>query len=232
MIVALMQPYLFPYIGYFQLMHAVDLFVFYDDVQYMKGGWINRNLIEVDNNASWLTLPVHQGRLSLRINERQYILGKNAGTIRNKIRSAYGKCEAFEEVYADLCESLEFQRANVAEFNANSLTNLSRKLGSKCQFARSSEFGGPPELKGENRVIELCRRVGATQYVNPIGGTCLYNPEHFHAQGIALSFLQTKIPLTSLRTGPTHLSIIHTLMKHGFKQARTLMGSYQISVAI
>jgi WbqC-like protein family len=74
MIVSIMQPYFFPYIGYFQLAACSDIFVFHDDVQYIKGGWVNRNRILRDGQPRWLTLPVRKGASRLTIQQRQYQL--------------------------------------------------------------------------------------------------------------------------------------------------------------
>ncbi len=75
MIVSIMQPYLFPYIGYFQLMASADIFVFHDDVQYIKGGWVNRNRILSSGEPCWVTLPVAARAHRLNINQRGYVPG-------------------------------------------------------------------------------------------------------------------------------------------------------------
>ena len=94
---AIMQPYFFPYIGYFQLMHAVDVFVIYDDVQYMKGGWINRNLIRSGGTAKWLTLPVCRDHLELRINQRQYRPGtEDVHAAKRRLRESYQRQPAYD----------------------------------------------------------------------------------------------------------------------------------------
>jgi hypothetical protein len=154
-----MQPYLFPYIGYFQLMKAVDVFVFHDDVQYIKAGWVNRNRILLNGEASWLTLPVRKGASSLAINQRHYVLDADAvDSIEKRLRGCYSKAPEYTEAYPFLSELLAYPNSNVAAFNSSLLTALARKLGILCTFARASDFDVPVGSKGQDKVIELCRR--------------------------------------------------------------------------
>jgi len=214
MIIAIMQPYFFPYIGYFQLMHAVDVFVFYDDVQFIKNGWINRNRILVGDRPSWLTLPVKRdGHHTDRINQRRYALDEGVESVRAKLRSSYSHACGFEETYTFVDSVLHFPSANVALFNVNLLRCTARSLGLDCRFATSSEVAGSEGLHGEARVIKLCRTLGAHQYINAIGGLGLYDPQHFAEAGLGLSFLRTSVPPQPLRDGPAHLSILDGMFR-------------------
>lgn len=223
-----MQPYFFPYIGYFQLMQAVDLFVFYDDAQYMKGGWINRNRILLGNETSWITLPVKHDSVSLSINQRSYLLTEGIELTKRKLRAAYATVPAFAEVFPFLCELLDFQDENVATFNANLLCVLARKLGIRCDFAMSSQIQKTTGLHGEAKVIDLCQRIGADGYVNAIGGVQLYDPHHFDAAETRLSFLRTKVVPQEFDSGAQYLSIVHELMCHGTAGVADLLGSYEL----
>ena len=93
MIAAVMQPYLLPYIGYFQLIAAADVFVVYDDVQYMRGGWINRNRILLNGAPHWLTLPVaHSGEVRTQIRDTRYQLSQAAlRKLSGQLDAAYRK---------------------------------------------------------------------------------------------------------------------------------------------
>ena len=226
MIVAVMQPYFFPYIGYFQLMNAVNVFVIYDDAQYMKGGWINRNRILVNGAPGWLTLPVKRASLSLPINLRQYLLeGDNVRKIKEQLRASYASAPAFGEVFSMVCELLNFKDSNVAAFNANLLTLLAKRLGIASRVVLSSELEKAPGLKGQDKVIDICKRLGATCYANPIGGLALYDPLAFMQSGIALTFLRAR-PTSYLQAGQPHvpfLSIIDVLMFNSREQAIKLL---------
>jgi hypothetical protein len=228
-IVALMQPYFFPYIGYIQLMHAVDLFIVYDDVQYMKGGWINRNLIRIDGGPAWLTLPVHRDSLLLPINERRYVLdGGTRDSVRQRLRLSYGSAAHYDGVAPIIDGLLSFDDDNIARFNTNLLTELARALGLRCRIALSSAIAKPAGLKGEARVVDLCQRTGAMRYINPIGGMSLYNPAHFDETGIELKFLRTLVSPVQLDHEASHLSIIDTLMHHGVEGTKSLLTSCQL----
>ena len=227
MIVAVMQPYFFPYIGYFQLMHAADVFVFHDDVQYIKGGWINRNRILMNNRVGWLTMPVKGAGNYLPINQRYFVIEPDTiDKMKRRLAAAYAKSSAFNRVARTIFDLLEFPDANIATFNCNVLIAIARGLGIKCRFVRSSELDEFPDLKGQDRVIGLCSRFGADRYINPIGGTALYDPAAFADAGIELSFLQTAAPLTLTESGPQHLSVVDGLMRNGFDGQSHLLAKY------
>lgn len=228
MIAAIMQPYFFPYIGYFQLMKAVDVFMFLDDVQYIDRGWVNRNRIRVNEAPAWLSFPVNKASQKLPINERHYLLGAEVARAEQRLRSSYVKAAAYSEAAPVIYGLLEFPDANVAKFNANLLTELAGKLGIDCEFVSSSTVGNPQGLRAEDRIIDLCLRIGATQYVNPIGGISLYQPQSFAESGLRLSFQRTVTEPTHLTGGPAHLSMIDILMHSGFKGSRAQMTQYEL----
>lgn len=228
MIAAIMQPYFFPYIGYVQLMRAVDVFVLYDDAQYMKGGWINRNRIAVDGRPGWLTLPVRRDSIALPINRRDYGLGEPVETVKRQLAAAYRRAPAYREASRTIDALLDCLDANVAGYNANLLQGVARDLGIGCAIVASSSLGGDGGLRGEDRVIDLCRRVGATRYVNAIGGTGLYDADRFARDGLALAFLRTRAPPEELKDGPAQLSIVHWLMAHGLQATRTAMDAFDV----
>lgn len=232
MIAAVMQPYFFPYIGYFQLMYAVNVFVFYDDVQYIDRGWVNRNRIRIHDKHAWLTLPVQKAARAAAINERHYLVEKpELRRVERTLAMSYGRAACFHEIMPFLMELLHFPDNNVASFNANLLTRLARKLGIECRFKVSSQLGLPDGLKGQERVIALCRALGADRYLNPIGGAHLYRAEDFAASGIELSFLQTLIPASGLSEDATHLSVIDGLMREGFSAVSAQLPNYRLARA-
>jgi len=229
MIVAIMQPYFFPYIGYFQLMKAADMFVLYDDVQYVKRGWINRNKIALNGRAAWLTLPVLRDEVTTAINQRYYCPDSNGlEQVRNRIDAAYGKNAAYMTIAPLVFGLIAHHDANVARYNANLLIELGRLFKTDCTFAFSSQIEKPDGLKGEAKVIELCRALGATHYINPIGGLELYDPASFHKAGLELSFLKTRVPPISLPDGAQHLSIIDSLMRYGLDQCIAQTSQYAV----
>jgi hypothetical protein len=230
-IAAIMQPYFFPYIGYFQLMNAVDVFVFYDDAQYMKGGWINRNRILVNGEPAWLTLPIRSASIKLSISQRHYLFASDAAdTIKRRLRTCYEKAPAFDAIYPFLCELLDYEDSNIAAFNSNLLTALAGKLGIACTFLSSSSINKRTDIKGQDRVIDICRRIGADRYINPIGGVMLYDNAAFSEEGIQLRFLQTNpsvYPQFGAAPQP-FLSIIDVLMFNSIERTRTMLDDYHL----
>jgi hypothetical protein len=222
-----MQPYFFPYIGYFQLMRAVDVFVFHDDAQYIKGGWVNRNRIRTGDRSDWLSLPVAKGSNFLPINERHYSLGGDSiPKMKRRLSANYAKSPAYREILPVIFDLLDFADSNVAHFNIHLLTALARKLDIPCRFVNSSDMPSGKGLKGQSKVIALCKALDAHLYINPIGGTALYEASTFAESGLALEFLRTRVPTAS--SGPEHpyLSIIDELMQSGIERCRTLLDYY------
>ena len=227
MIVAVMQPYFFPYIGYFQLMHAVDTFVFFDDVQYIDRGWVNRNRIPLGGKATWLSMPVIHADRGLAINARRYLLDPGAKSIIQKLEAAYPRNKEQAEAGL-LAELIGFKDANVAKFNANLLKRIAESLGIDCKFLSSSEILGQCDLRGEDRILEICKRLGANDYINPIGGMALYDQRRFEAAGVELMFINTKSQPTVEPTGSIHYSIINTLIQIGLNETSSMLDEYEI----
>lgn len=191
--VAIMQPYFFPYIGYFQLIAASDMFVLHDDVQYIKGGWVNRNRILLNGEDRMITLPAQKGAYDLPINARSYVPDSQPyKDIVNLIKQAYSKAPFFQQVFPLLDELLMFEDRNVARFNENLIRRIADYLGIKSKIIVSSDMKKDNSLAGEPRVLEICKRLGATDYTNPLGGTELYHQKAFQKQGISLRFLEAQ----------------------------------------
>jgi hypothetical protein len=213
--VSIMQPYLFPYIGYFQLIFCADVFVILDDVQYIKRGWINRNRILLNGREFLVTLPVVRAPQNHRINERRYDLSKrNIDRLLNRIAAGYQKAPHFSSIFPVLTEILTYSESNVALFNEHSIHQITKLLNISAQIRRSSEFLIKTDVAGSSRVLNLCQLLGADEYVNPIGGQALYSSEEFAEAGIDLKFLETEMPRYR-QFSPmfaSNLSIIDVLM--------------------
>lgn len=223
----IMQPYFFPYIGYFQLANAVDEFVVYDRIEYTKKGWINRNRILVDGRDMYLTLPLRKDSDHLDIDQRSLADTWTSDRIKslNRIRSAYRKAPYFDDTYSLIEECFLFENTNLYEFITNSLTKLFLKLEIKSRLRRSSEIEDLVTEKGEQRVIGICRSVGATNYINPVGGVEMYSRERFKDSGIELFFLKTNnIEYRQFDNDfVPNLSIIDVLMFNSPERVRELL---------
>ena len=168
-----------------------DVFVLYDNVQYVDQRWINRNRILLDNTAHWLTFPVLRASHLLPINARQYVAdARTRRKLLATIHHAYRRSPQFRETFP-LIESLfAFADRNVARFNENVLRTLAHLVGLQCKLVSSSSIDVESTLLQQARVIEICRRLGATHYLNSLGGVDLYSAADFDRAGLRLSFIQ------------------------------------------
>jgi len=209
--VAVMQPYFFPYLGYIQLMKAVDRFVFLDDVNYINRGWINRNRINRDGAPAWVTMPLVKASQNRRINEidiqpRESWLPK----MRNALGHAYGESSYKEQGLAVFDECMAPPDINLAGFLKASLQSLSQTLSIETEFLSASDFP-PGELRGQERILDLCKTLGATTYINPPGGRELYDEAAFNSRDIELQFLQPDLTPEGIRCSTPEGAVLSIL---------------------
>ena len=191
--VGLMQPYLFPYLGYFQLINAVDIFVIADDVQYIRHGWINRNKIRLMDKPYMFTFSVKKDSQKQNINKRFYsdeFFDSAKEDLLGKIFHSYRKAPYFSEIYELLSAIFNYSSLNIAEFNTYSLKNICNYLGINSNFLISSSLKKNSGLKSQDFVIEINRVLGSDCYINAIGGTELYSRSAFEKYKISLKFIQ------------------------------------------
>ncbi len=193
--VAIMQPYLFPYIGYFQLINAVDTFVFYDDVNYIKKGWINRNRILSNNNEDYLfTVPLIEASQNKMINEIDVFTSEKwkIKFLKN-IKVTYFKAPYFDSAFELITRVLNEKYKTISDLAILSIIQVSKELELSTSFRKSSiDFFQTKELKGVERLLEICKIINAEVYINPIGGQELYDKEQFLNNGVDFFFLKSK----------------------------------------
>ena len=211
----IMQPYFLPYIGYWQLLNAVDRYVIYDDVNFIKGGWINRNRILQNGAPAYINVPMIGASSFKRINEIQVnrdprVMGKLLKTVEQN----YRKAPSFESVMPLMERICRFEGDNLAEFLANSIRVVCDYLGITTTLVMSSQIEIDISLRAQDKVIDICRRQGATEYFNAIGGQTLYDQMSFARFGIRLQFLKTAAVTYSQGKGAfvPNLSILDVLM--------------------
>lgn len=226
----IMQPYLFPYLGYAQLMRVADLFVIYDDAQFMKGGWINRNRILGSGGPQFVTLNLQGASANKAINEVG--IGTNLPKLRKTIEQTYAKAPHASEGMAYIDECFSFEGPNLAQFIGNSLTLLARKLELPTEFRWSSELNRNTSLTAQDAVLDMCRLLGATHYINAEGGKELYAQAAFETENMRLSFLHhqvTEYPQARNKGAfEPRLSIIDALMNIGFDGVREKLDDYSL----
>lgn len=189
--IGIMQPYFIPYIGYWQLLNAVDKYVIYDDVNYIKGGWINRNKILVNKTPQYFNIPMLGASPNKLINEvgvnhDQNVIKKNLRIIE----AAYGKAPYFAEIFPLVEAMLRCGKDDIASYVAASTQIICKYLDIKTELIISSDIKKDNNLKGQEKVLEICRILNATDYYNAIGGRELYSFEEFEKRGIKLHFLK------------------------------------------
>ena len=214
--VAIMQPYFFPYIGYFQLINAVDIFVIYDSIEFSKKGWINRNRILVNDKDYFLTLPLKKDSDFLNVNQRFLSDDWNLDKLKllNKIKEAYRKAPFYSDVITIFEDVLNYDNKNLFSFIKNSLIKVLDYLEVNTKIIQSSEIDFDNTLKSQDKVIAICNALNAKSYINPIGGLELYDKEVFKTKGIELQFLKAN-PITYQQYGNQFvmfLSIIDVMM--------------------
>jgi len=191
---AIMQPYFLPYIGYFQLLNAVDEFVVYDNIEFTKRGWIQRNRILVNGSDSMFSLPLKKASDYLDICERQLAdsFGLERSKILRRIESAYRRAPFFISAMPVIERCFNYESANLFEFIHNSLLVVCEYLGITTRITISSGLASNHSLKGQDKVISLCQELSAHHYINAINGRGLYRKEAFAEKGIQLSFIKSE----------------------------------------
>lgn len=222
-----MQPYLFPYLSYFQLIRAVDEFVVYDDVNFIKGGWINRNFIITNADKQLITLPLRGASPNKWINQVE-VGGQHK--ILQSLRHSYSKAPYFDAVYPMLEDILTQQERNLARFLDYQLRRICGYLGLSPQWEISSSVNKNHALRGPEKILAICEELGAKHYINMPGGKDLYNAEAFAAQDLKLSFIQSRaVSYRQFGKGfIPNLSIIDVMMFNDQEQCTELLKEYDL----
>jgi len=225
---AIMQPYFFPYIGYFQLINAVDSFVFYDDVNYINRGWINRNYILGNEKNILLTLQLFGASQNLLIN--QLNIGTNAQKILSTISHTYKRAPEFSNVYPLLEDIFTQDENNLANFLMISIIKIAKYLNITKNWYVSSEITKDNSLKGQSKIIQICQLLNAQDYINPTNGRSLYDFHIFKAKGLNLSFINPYF-ITYNQYGKSFvpgLSIIDVMMFNSQTECNKLLKAYDV----
>ncbi len=229
-----MQPYLFPYIGYFQLINSVDEFVLYDDVSFIKQGWINRNNILLNGARHLFTIPV-QGISSHSPINQTMISDKPVNwqaKLLGTLAQAYKKAPFFKDVFPIVEAVLgDCSGKNIATVSAKSLSAVMQYLSIETNLITSSAVFENEHLKNEGRVIDICLKQEADEYFNAIGGSELYSRDHFLTNGIKLHFIKSRpVSYTQFKDEfVAGLSIIDVLMFNNVGEIANMLNEYELA---
>jgi hypothetical protein len=229
---AIMQPYFFPYIGYFQLINAVDEFVIYDNIEFTKKGWINRNRILVNGKDEFISLPLKKDSDFLKVNERFLADSWEVERIKmlNRIKESYRKSPYFKDTYKVLEECIMFEDRNLFNFIMHTLKTILKFLNINTKIVISSTISIDHQLRSDDKVIKICKERGANYYFNPIGGLDLYSNEKFKKNNLDLQFIKSK-NLTYNQFSNDFipwLSIIDVMMFNSIIEIKNFMQKYEL----
>lgn len=234
--IGIMQPYFLPYIGYWQLIRCVDKYVIYDDVNFIKGGWINRNRYLYQGEAKIFNIIMKEASSFKKINEIELMPSKEKYNPMEKLLStftmAYKKAPFYREAYAVLEEIVRFETNNLSRFIENSIREICRYLEIDTELILSSEIEKNDELKKEERVMEICRRLGGDTYINAIGGKELYRSEDFEKEGLRLNFLRTQEIVYKQFNNEfvPNLSIADVMMFNDKEEIKKMLSDYSLEI--
>ena len=220
MILSANQPYPLPYFPYWQLIHAGDLFLAGDDYTFIKHGWITRNRILVNGQEQFLRLRI-KGMSSFKLIRDTELCPFNADTILRTLEMAYHKAPYFNDGFALAQRVFGCPERNLSLFLMASIREVCAYLGIGTKLGCTSELEGNSLFKREERIYDFCHRLGAEQYINPIGGQALYRFDEFRRQGIRLCFLQSHAQLPPL-------SILDHVMNHSREELHHMLDQYTL----
>lgn len=230
--IAIMQPYFFPYIGYFQLINSVDEFVIYDNIQFSKKGWINRNRILLNEKDEYISIPLKKDSDFLDVNQRHLsdTWKVDRKKMLNKIMESYRKAPQFELAYPLFEKCLMIEETNLFDFIHNSIKETLQYLSITSTMTLSSSIHIDHQLKSEEKVLAICRAQKASTYINPSGGIELYSKERFEHNGIKLQF-QKSNPINYVQYKNEFLpwlSILDVMMFNTKEEINSFLNDYQL----
>ena len=229
--IGIMQPYFFPYIGYWQLINAVDKFVIYDDVNFIMRGYINRNAILINGQAYKFSIPLEKPSQNKLINETKLNFSDSAkNDFLKTTELAYKKAPCYKEVYPVLNKIIYNKETDLTTFIKFAIKTVNQYLGINTEILLSSDIEKDNSLKGQNKIIEICKLLNASQYINPIGGVDLYDKAKFQNENIKLNFLQTKYIIYEQFNNDfvENLSIIDVMMFNTREQIQNMLVKYDL----
>lgn len=230
--IAVMQPYLFPYLGYFQLIAAADVFVLGDDLHYVRSGWVNRNRILQNDAARLISFPLKKDRFQLPINQRQLCdtFSDEAERLIRLLTECYHEAPYFAQVMPLVERLIRFPQQNIALYAEHAIREMCAYLHIVTPIMRSSDLllGNPVDK--QERIIRIAHTFEATTFVTPEGGSVVYDRDHFARNGLLVRFFrmdpveyrQFKQPFVG------NLSIIDVLMFNCVEQVQQMLTRYQL----
>lgn len=231
--IAIMQPYIFPYLGYFQLVRAVDTFVFFDDVQFKRRSYITRNAILGDDGPMQFSVPVQKGNRDdainvIRLHQGEY--GQWKDKFLKTLTHAYASAPYFEEAFPLVEEVFGYPREHISILVERSINAVWHYLGMEHSFVKSADLDYDRTGNGQEKILSICDRLKAKTYVNAINGRELYEKEDFQKRDIELLFLKPELKDYQQFNDDftSHLSIIDILMFLDKEEIRNHLDNFEL----
>lgn len=228
--IAIMQPYFLPYIGYFQLINAADIFVIYDNIEYTKKGWINRNRFLQNGKDATFSIPLKKDSDFLDVRERFVSKDFNRKRLLAQIKEAYKKAPCFDSTINIIERMVMYEDDNLFNFIFFSVKEICKYLGIGSKIVVSSTIEMDHTLKSQEKVIAICKKVGAQHYINAIGGLDLYSAQTFIDNDLQLNFIKSKPINYPQFAGEfvSWLSIIDVMMFNSIEKTREYLCHYSL----
>jgi len=234
MTLAIMQPYFLPYMGYWQLMALADRFVVYDNIQYTKRGWINRNRFLRAGADAYFTVPLKKDSDHLNVADREVADNYDRSKLLRSLEAAYRRAPYFATAFPVVERVVQCPLRNLFEYVHHSLVVMADALEIRTPLILSSTIPIDHSLTSGRRVLALCKAMGADRYVNPIGGRDLYSKVDFDANAVRLEFLRPRsieYPQFGGSFVP-NLSIVDVLMFNSTAAVRAMLDRYDVVPAL
>lgn len=218
--IGIVQPSFIPWRGYFHIIQQCDIFAFYDDVQYERRSWRNRNIIKTATGKQWITVPVcTKGKFTEKVNEIKICDESNwRKKILNAIYLSYKKAPFFDKYYGWLAKEINKPWEYISDLNIHLTCEIGDKLGIRTKYIKTSEFNIPLQYKKIERILEICKRLKATRYITgPRAGDYIHTDASFSELGIELKYQEYNyFPYPQLYGGfEPNVSIIDLLFNCG-----------------
>lgn len=227
--IGIMQPYFLPYLGYYQLLKSVDKFIIYDNIKYTKKGWINRNRYLKNGEIDYFTIPLKKDSDYKDICDRYVSDEFDKKKILNKLKASYKTAPFFKDVYPLIEEIILKEEKNLFEYILNSLKRTMEYLDINTEIIISSKLEIDHSLKSQDKIMSICKLLGAQTYINPIGGISLYKKEEFEKNSINLKFLKMDESITYKQFDnefEQYLSMLDVMMFNSKKTINEFMDEY------